>query len=59
MLRLARESRRFNAQLRTSRMTDPLHTIYKKDGSVSDGFPKDLGGLFQLDGMAHLIRHSN
>lgn len=43
------ESRRFNAQLRTSRMTDPLHTIYKKDGSVSDGFPKDLGGLFQLD----------
>ncbi|KAI0915342.1 hypothetical protein AcV5_003841 [Taiwanofungus camphoratus] len=43
------ESRRANAQLRTARMHDALHTIFKPDGGVSAMFPKDLGSLFSID----------
>ncbi|CCM05878.1 uncharacterized protein FIBRA_08115 [Fibroporia radiculosa] len=43
------ESRRLNAQLRTSRMHEAVHKIYKLDGTVSTLFPKDFGSLFSMD----------
>lgn len=46
---LIRESRRSNALLRADRWTDPLHTIYKFDGTISELFPKDVRSLFSMD----------
>ncbi|KAH9949262.1 hypothetical protein B0H21DRAFT_145688 [Amylocystis lapponica] len=43
------ESRRANAQLRTTRMDSPLNTIYTTDGNISLQFPKDLNALFSMD----------
>ncbi|KAL6304937.1 hypothetical protein BKA93DRAFT_825282 [Sparassis latifolia] len=43
------ESRHGNSMLSTERMSDPLHTILKPNGEVSDFFPKDLEGLFYMD----------
>ncbi|KAI0079824.1 hypothetical protein K474DRAFT_1658640 [Panus rudis PR-1116 ss-1] len=44
------ESRRANSTLRSSRLKDPLHTIYKADGTISERFPKDVHSLFYMDG---------
>ncbi|KAI0343513.1 hypothetical protein BDW22DRAFT_1428102 [Trametopsis cervina] len=43
------ESRRANALLRTTKLTEPLHTIYKHDGTISSLFPKSLQTLFAMD----------
>ncbi|KAK7691344.1 hypothetical protein QCA50_004739 [Cerrena zonata] len=43
------ESRRANAQLRSSHLKDPLHTIYKSDGTISPHFPRDVSSLFNMD----------
>ncbi|KAI0820993.1 hypothetical protein BC629DRAFT_1587331 [Irpex lacteus] len=43
------ESRRANALLRTTKLTEPLHTIYKTDGTISDLFPKTLQALFAMN----------
>lgn len=45
-----RESRRANSQLRSNKLTDPLHTIYKTDGTISALFPRDVKSLFSMDG---------
>ncbi|PPQ93849.1 hypothetical protein CVT25_013558 [Psilocybe cyanescens] len=45
------ESRRSNGNLRHSKTDDPLATMFKTDGTVSTQYPKDLKGLFQLDGV--------
>ncbi|KIP08676.1 hypothetical protein PHLGIDRAFT_126872 [Phlebiopsis gigantea 11061_1 CR5-6] len=44
------ESRRANSLLRTSKLTENLHTIYKTDGTISPLFPKSLQALFSMDG---------
>ncbi|TCD64386.1 hypothetical protein EIP91_004133 [Steccherinum ochraceum] len=43
------ESRRANSQLRSNKLTDPLHTIYKTDGTISTLFPRDVKSLFSMD----------
>ncbi|KAH8103533.1 hypothetical protein BXZ70DRAFT_736621 [Cristinia sonorae] len=43
------ESRKANSLLRSNRLTDPLHTIYKTDGTVSSLFPRDVKSLFSMD----------
>jgi len=45
-----RESRRANGSLRSARPDDALSTLLMPNGSVSECFPKDLKGLFSLDG---------
>jgi len=44
------EARRANGQLRSNNLHGTLHPLYKRDGSVSEHFPKDLTGLLTLDG---------
>ncbi|CAL1711972.1 unnamed protein product [Somion occarium] len=43
------ESRRANSQLRSNHLKDPLHTIYKSDGTISPHFPRDVHSLFSMD----------
>ncbi|KAH9915910.1 uncharacterized protein B0H18DRAFT_1039720 [Fomitopsis serialis] len=43
------ESRRLNAQIRTSGLDDPLSTIYKNDGTASRHFPENLQALLGMD----------
>jgi hypothetical protein len=43
------ESKRLNALLRDRNRNEPLHKIYRKDGTVSDRFPKTLDELFNID----------
>jgi len=45
-----RESRRANGNLRANKVDDLLATLLMPNGSVSPRFPKDLKGLFSLDG---------
>ncbi|KAJ3555281.1 hypothetical protein NM688_g2662 [Phlebia brevispora] len=44
------ESRRLNALLRTNKIVEELHTLYRSDGIVSPAFPKTLQALISLDG---------
>ncbi|TFK44953.1 hypothetical protein BDQ12DRAFT_593379 [Crucibulum laeve] len=44
------ESRRANANLRSNKPDATLNTIYMANGNISKHFPKDLQGLFSLDG---------
>jgi len=37
-----RESRRANSQLRSTKLTDPLQTIFRPDGTISEFFPRDV-----------------
>jgi len=46
------ESRRANAELRSSDTDGSLHTIYRSNGEVSALFPKTLRALFALDAEA-------
>lgn len=43
------ESRRANAELRSSDTDSTLHTIYQPNGKISERFPKNLMSLFTLD----------
>ncbi|OBZ65948.1 hypothetical protein A0H81_14187 [Grifola frondosa] len=43
------ESRQANASLRSSRLDEPIHTIFAPSGKVSALFPKDLNALFSMD----------
>ena len=47
---LAREGRRANAKLRIDKPDEHLATMFMANGTVSTRFPKDLTGLFSLDG---------
>jgi len=44
------ESRRANGNLRHNKADDLLATMLMLDGNVSPRYPKDLRGLFELDG---------
>lgn len=46
----ASESRRANGKLRSEKPDDALATMLMTNGSVSAAYPKDLKGLFSLDG---------
>ncbi|KAJ3503105.1 hypothetical protein NLJ89_g8581 [Agrocybe chaxingu] len=50
------ESRRANGNLRTNQVDDLLATMFMPDGAVSPHFPKDLKGLFSLDGKSTEFR---
>lgn len=42
------ESLRANARLKSTKLSAALYTIYKADGTISSGYPKTLGDLFEL-----------
>ena len=44
------ESRRANGKLRSEKADDALATMLMTNGSISAAYPKDLKGLFSLDG---------
>ncbi|KAF8963597.1 hypothetical protein BDZ97DRAFT_1919603 [Flammula alnicola] len=44
------ESRRANGKLRSNKPNESLATMFMADGNVSPLYPKDLKGLFSLDG---------
>ena len=53
ILFLLRESRRVNGNLRTTRPDDVLASLLMPNGVISERFPKDLKGLFSLDGKSN------
>jgi len=44
------EARRANALLRSNHLLGTVHALYKRDGTVSEFFPKDLTNLLTMDG---------
>ncbi|KAI0785869.1 hypothetical protein C8Q75DRAFT_722196 [Abortiporus biennis] len=43
------ESRLANSVLRSTNLKEPIHTIYKIDGTISENFPRDVNSLFNMD----------
>ncbi|KAL4249142.1 hypothetical protein ABKN59_007301 [Abortiporus biennis] len=43
------ESRLANSVLRSTNLKEPIHTIYKSDGTISEIFPRDVNSLFNMD----------
>jgi len=43
------ESKRMNALLREKNRHEPIHTIFRSNGTISEHFPKTLEDLFNID----------